>query len=56
MDMMDELNVEKILAATGSLAELCKVFYDECVNQGFEHDEALPLTMQFLQGILGGTT
>ena len=51
---MSMMELEKLLAAVGSLAELCKVFYDECLSQNFEEPQAFALTMQFLQNILGG--
>lgn len=51
---MNKDQIEQLVIAAGALAEACSVFYDSCLNQGFEEYQALKLTASFLEGVLGG--
>lgn len=41
---MDSVN--NIVNAVGSVAEMCRVFYAACIEQGFTQNQALALTKQ----------
>lgn len=43
---MDDL--DKFLLAVGALSEATKVFFDNLIGQGFEHDDAIRLTGAFI--------
>lgn len=38
--------VNNLVNAVGSIAEMCRVFYDACIEQGFTQDQAMALTKQ----------
>lgn len=38
--------VNNLINAVGSVAEMCRVFYNACIEQGFTQDQALALTKQ----------
>lgn len=38
--------VNNLINAVGSVAELCRVFYDACIKQGFTQNQAIELTKQ----------
>ena len=38
--------IEELISAVGSVAEMCKVFYDSCKSQGFTDTQAMLLTSQ----------
>lgn len=40
--------IEELISAVGSVAEMCKVFYDSCKSQGFTDTQAMLLTSQIL--------
>ena len=43
--------IKALIAAVGSVAEMCKVFYDACMNQGFTDAQAMMLTVQIPKAI-----
>lgn len=38
--------IKELIAAVGGVAEMCKVFYDTCMDQGFTDAQAMMLTAQ----------
>ena len=38
--------IEELIPAVGSVAEMCKVCYDACIDQGFTGAQAMLLTSQ----------
>lgn len=58
--MSPDNKIEKMITAVGSIAEMCKVFYDSCVAQGFTSAQAITLTSQIPRAIFsasqGGTS
>ena len=38
--------IEELISAVGSIAEMCKVFYDSCKSQGFTDAQAMLLASQ----------
>ena len=54
--MMNEEKVNNFLVGTGALAEACMIFYDACIEKGFEEIQALKLTQTYLDALLKGIT
>lgn len=44
--MSSDDKIQEILTAVGSVAEMCKVFYNACIEQGFIQNQAMELTKQ----------
>lgn len=42
-------DIEQLKIATGAMAELLKLFYDSCLAAGFDYDEALTITVEFMK-------
>ena len=38
--------IEGLISSVGSIAEVCKIFYDSCIAQGFTDSQAITLTSQ----------
>lgn len=38
--------IKELITTVGSIAEMCKVFYDSCISQGFTDAQAMLLTAQ----------
>lgn len=38
--------INNTINAVGSVAEMCRIFYDACIAQGFTQDQATALTKQ----------
>ena len=38
--------IDRRISAVGGVAEVCKVFYDSCISQGFTDTQAMLLTSQ----------
>ena len=38
--------INNLINAVGSIAEMCRIFYDACIAQGFTQNQALALTKQ----------
>ena len=44
--MSTDDKIKDLIFAVGSIAEMCKVFYDACIDQGFTNSQAMALTFQ----------
>lgn len=44
--MSPDDKIKELISAVGSVAEMCKVFYDSCRAQGFTDVQAITLTCQ----------
>lgn len=44
--MSPDDKIKELISAVGSVAEMCKVFYDSCIAQGFTNAQAIALTSQ----------
>lgn len=56
--MSPDDKIKEIIAEVGSVAEMCKIFYDSCIAQGFTNSQALALTAQIPRSVFrpaGGT-
>lgn len=38
--------IKELISSVGSVAEMCKIFYDSCIFQGFTNSQAIALTAQ----------
>lgn len=38
--------INNLINAVGSIAEMCRIFYDACIAQGFTQNQALALAKQ----------
>lgn len=43
--------IKEMITAVGSVAEMCKVFYDSCIAQGFTNAQAIALTSQIPRAV-----
>lgn len=43
--------IKELIAAVGGVAEMCKVFYDACMGQGFTDAQAMMLTAQIPKAV-----
>lgn len=43
--------IKELIAAVGGVAEMCKVFYDACMSQGFTDAQAMMLTAQIPKAV-----
>ena len=46
-------DISELINATGAMAELMKVFYDELIKQGFSKIEAIQLTSDYMKAVFG---
>lgn len=44
--MSPDDKIKNLITAVGSVAEMCKMFYDHCIAQGFTSAQAITLTSQ----------
>lgn len=44
--MSPEDKLRDLIVSVGSIAEMCKLFYDFCIAQGFTDSQAITLTSQ----------
>lgn len=44
--------IQGLIEAVGSVAEMCKMFYDVCMRQGFTDVQAMMLTVQIPKAVL----
>lgn len=51
---MDEKELQKLIAATGALAEMSVLFLKSAMNSGATFEEAMRLTAMFLNATLHG--
>ena len=43
--------IEGLISSVGSVAEMCKIFYDSCISQGFTNSQAIALTSQIPRAV-----
>ena len=43
--------IEGLISSVGSVAEMCKIFYDSCISQGFTNPQAIALTSQIPRAV-----
>ena len=43
--------IEGLISSVGSIAEMCKIFYDSCISQGFTNSQAIALTSQIPRAV-----
>ena len=43
--------IEGLISSVGSVAEMCKIFYDSCIFQGFTNSQAIALTSQIPRAV-----
>lgn len=43
--------IEGLISSVGSIAEMCKIFYDSCIAQGFTNSQAIALTSQIPRAV-----
>ena len=43
--------IEGLISSVGSVAEMCKIFYDSCISQGFTNSQAIVLTSQIPRAV-----
>ena len=43
--------IEGLISSVGSIAEMCKIFYDSCIYQGFTNSQAIALTSQIPRAV-----
>ena len=43
--------IEGLISSVGSVAEMCKIFYDSCISQGFTNSQAITLTSQIPRAV-----
>ena len=43
--------IEGLISSVGSIAEMCKIFYDSCISQGFPNSQAIALTSQIPRAV-----
>lgn len=43
--------IEGLISSVGSVAEMCKIFYDSCIAQGFTNSQAIALTSQIPRAV-----
>lgn len=43
--------IKGLIEAVGSVAEMCKMFYDVCMSQGFTEAQAMMLTVQIPKAV-----
>ena len=43
--------IEGLISSVGSVAEMCKIFYDSCISQGFTSSQAIALTSQIPRAV-----
>lgn len=43
--------IQGLIEAVGSVAEMCKMFYDVCMSQGFTDVQAMMLTSQIPKAV-----
>lgn len=43
--------IEGLISSVGSVAEMCKIFYDSCILQGFTNSQAIALTSQIPRAV-----
>ena len=44
--MSSEDKLRNLIVSVGSIAEVCKLFYDSCIARGFTDSQAIVLTSQ----------
>lgn len=49
--MSPDDKIKELISAVGSVAEMCKVFYDSCRAQGFTDAQAITLTCQIPRAV-----
>lgn len=47
--------IERLISSVGSIAEMCKIFYDSCILQGFTNSQAITLTAQIPRSVFTPT-
>ena len=47
--------IEGLILSVGSIAEMCKIFYDSCISQGFTDSQAIALTAQIPRSVFTPT-
>ena len=43
--------IEGLISSVGSVAEMCRIFYDSCISQGFTNSQAIALTSQIPRAV-----
>jgi hypothetical protein len=49
--MSPDDKIKELISAVGSVAEMCRVFYDSCRAQGFTDAQAITLTCQIPRAV-----
>lgn len=49
--MSPDDKIKELITAVGSVAEMCKMFYDACIAQGFTNSQAIALTSQIPRAV-----
>lgn len=49
--MSPDDKIKELITSVGSVAEVCKVFYDSCIAQGFTNSQAIALTSQIPRAV-----
>ena len=49
--MSSNYKIEGLISSVGSVAEMCKIFYDSCISQGFTNSQAIALTSQIPRAV-----
>lgn len=49
--MSPEDKLRDLIVSVGSIAEMCKLFYDSCIARGFTDSRAITLTSQILRSL-----
>lgn len=44
-------DLQKLIASVGSVAEMCRIFYDACIAQNFTPAQALALTREIPKAV-----
>lgn len=53
--MNSDDKIKGLIASVGSVAEICKIFYDSCISQGFTNSQAIALTAQIPRSMFAPT-
>lgn len=53
--MSPEDKLRDLIVSVGSIAEVCKLFYDSCISQGFTNSQAIALTTQIPRSLFTPT-
>lgn len=54
--MSSEDKLRDLIVFVGSIAEVCKLFYDSCIAQGFTNSQVIALTSQIPRSLFSSNS